>query len=111
MSVAPVPNGTPGESVLLAARPRVPEHVVYRRFVNETVVLNLETGRYHGLNPVGGRMLEALERAETVADAVGRLGEELRDVALDELERDVCAFCADLLERGLIELSPNGRHG
>ena len=48
---------------ILSARPAVPDHVVYREFVNETVVLNLETGTYHGLNPSGGRMLEALGSA------------------------------------------------
>jgi Coenzyme PQQ synthesis protein D (PqqD) len=107
VSVARALEGPDGQ--ILASRARLPEHVVYRSFVNETVVLNLETGRYHGVNPVGGRMLEALERAETVADAVGRLHAEFGDVEGDELERDVCAFCADLLERGLIQLSSNGR--
>jgi hypothetical protein len=69
VSVAPVPSGRPREETRLASRPRVPEHVVYRTFVNETVVLNLETGAYHGLNPVGGRMLAALDGADSVAHA------------------------------------------
>ena len=34
-------------------------------FALETVVVNLERGVYHGLNPTAGRMLEALERAST----------------------------------------------
>ena len=50
---------------VLAARPSVPEHVVYREFVQETVILNLETGTYHGLNPSGGKMLETLGAAAT----------------------------------------------
>ena len=33
----------------------VPEHVVYRTFVSETVVLNLQSGHYHGINTSGGR--------------------------------------------------------
>jgi Coenzyme PQQ synthesis protein D (PqqD) len=93
---------------VLAWHASVPAHVVYRSFVNETVVLNLETGRYHGLNPVGGRMLEALDREETVAGAVGRLAGEFGDVAPGQLERDVCSFCADLRARGLIEVAPHG---
>ncbi len=32
-------------------------------FALETVVVNLERGVYHGLNPTAGRMLEALDRA------------------------------------------------
>jgi hypothetical protein len=48
--MAPV---TLSPSSLLAARPRLPSHVVMRAFVHETVVLNLATGRYHGLNTTG----------------------------------------------------------
>ncbi len=61
---------------LLEARARLPQHVVHRSFVSETVVLNLRTGRYHGLNPTAGRMLEALEAASTVGDAVPVLAGE-----------------------------------
>jgi hypothetical protein len=32
--------------MILDSQARVPRHVVYRDFVNETVVLNLETGTY-----------------------------------------------------------------
>jgi Coenzyme PQQ synthesis protein D (PqqD) len=99
------------DSGVLAWRPRVPTHIVYRSFVNETVVLNLETGKYHGLNPVGGRMLEALDREETVAAAAGRLAQEFGDVRPDDLERDICSFCADLRARGLIEVAPHADCG
>jgi hypothetical protein len=88
---------------LLKEKARTPEHVVYRPFVKETVVLNLQSGKYHGLNPTGGRMLEVLERAETVGAAAGQLADEY-GAALEELEADLCDFCRDLLERGLIEL-------
>jgi hypothetical protein len=103
-------NGDGGHErrTLLEAKARVPEHVVYRPFPNETVVLNLETGRYHGLNPTGGRMLEALEREERVGDAVARLADEY-GAEQSRVEDDVCAFCSDLEERGLIELHLNGR--
>lgn len=112
MNLARVRTDEPdAEGAVLAWRPRVPAHVVYRSFVNETVVLNLETGSYHGLNPVGGRMLEALDREETVAGAVGRLAGEFGDVKPDDLELDVCSFCTDLLERGLIELAPHAGNG
>ena len=40
---------------VLSARPSVPDHVVYREFVNETVVLNLETGHVPRAQPVGGQ--------------------------------------------------------
>ena len=86
------------------ARPSVPDHVVYREFVNETVVLNLETGTYHGLNPSGGKMLETLGHAPTVRDAAVTLA-AYYDRPLAEIEEDLHEFCLGLQNRGLIELA------
>jgi Coenzyme PQQ synthesis protein D (PqqD) len=96
-------NAIPSQSGLLKARIKVPQHVVYRSFPAETVVLNLETGKYHGLNPTAGRMLEMLERADSVLDAaVVAAGDyELPQAAT---EKDMCELCRALLDRGLIEI-------
>jgi hypothetical protein len=88
---------------LLAEKARIPGHVVYRPFVKETVVLNLQTGKYHGLNPTGGRMLELIERSATIDAAARQLAEEYGRPA-DAMQADLCDFCRDLLERGLIEV-------
>ena len=95
------------ECELLGHKAWVPEHVVYRDFVTETVVLNLETGEYHGLNRTGGLMLAALERTETIGAAARTLADEYGS-ALAEVERHVCVFCTDLLARGLIRLRGDG---
>lgn len=97
-------------AVVLAGRAQVPDHVVYRAFANETVVLNLHTGRYHGLNPSGARILETLEREASVAAAAARLAGEY-GAPVSNVERDVYEFCLDLLERGLIEIDRNGHNG
>lgn len=88
---------------LLAEAIHVPEHVVFRTFVQETVILNLQTGKYHGLNPVGGRMLEVLQRTPTVHEAAAQLADEYQRPR-EEMEHDLCTFCDELLARGLIEL-------
>jgi len=88
---------------ILSARPAVPDHVVYREFVNETVVLNLETGTYHGLNPSGGKMLESLGAATTVRDAAAALAAHYGR-PLPEIEQDLYEFCLGLHARGLVEL-------
>ena len=75
-----------------------------RAFVTETVVLNLQSGRYHGLNPTGARMLDVITTAGSVREAANTLAEEYqRTVA--EIEEDPVEFCADLVDGGLIELS------
>jgi hypothetical protein len=90
---------------LLDKRVRVPQHVVYRAFPAETVVLNLETGLYHGLNATGGQMLEVLERADSVRSAVQLLAADY-GVPPADVERDVQELCEGLESRGLILLEP-----
>lgn len=87
----------------LDAKVQLPSHVVYRSFIKETVMLNLETGKYHGLNPTAGRMLEVLEKSPTVGEAVTTLADEY-GVSEETIRGDVETFCADLVDRGLIEL-------
>ena len=82
---------------------RVPETTVYRAFVAETVVLNLETGIYHGLNPTGGRMLELLDELGSVKATLDQLVKEF-DAPRDRLGEDLAGFCRDLVSRKLIQL-------
>jgi hypothetical protein len=98
------PSTSSGSS-LLASKVRVQQHVVYRSFPNETVVLNLQTGKYHGLNATAGRMLDALGQADTVREAASMLAADYGQ-SLEVIERDLCALCNSLLERGLIEQDP-----
>lgn len=89
---------------LLNLRARLPQHVVHRSFVAETVVLNLRTGKYHGLNPTAGRMLEVLETSPTISEAVPILAEEY-GLDPDRIESDLLTLTRGLLERGLIVTS------
>jgi hypothetical protein len=93
----------------LRASARVPEHVIYRSFGSETVLLNLQTGHYHGLNPTGGRLMELLEETKgQVAEAVDRLAGEYGESSAD-IAPDLADFCAQLEERGLLEIDAPGR--
>jgi hypothetical protein len=81
---------------------QVPDHVVYREFDDQTVALNLQTGRYHGLNATAAVMLEVLCAAPSVAAAADRLAPEW-DVAPEVLLADLLELCDDLQQRGLLE--------
>lgn len=99
-----LPDGALSPDSVLAARIRVPQHVVFRAFPAETVVLNLDTGIYHSLNPAGGHYLEVLEQSASVREGIERLQAEFSDQDPAVVEADLRAFCVDLAERGLIEL-------
>jgi hypothetical protein len=98
------PDATADATSLSMARIAVPQHVVYRSFPSETVVLNLHTGKYHGLNATAGRMLEALERASCLRDAATALALEY-ELPAEAVESDMRALCSMLLDRGLVEIN------
>lgn len=88
---------------LLDVTLKMPEHVVHRSFVEETVVLNLKTGKYHGLNATAGQMLDLLGQGVTVRLAATQLAAEY-DVAEEQVREDLLRLCRGLLERELMEV-------
>jgi hypothetical protein len=88
---------------------RLPAHVVHRNFVAETVVLNLETGKYHGLNPTAGRMLDALNDAPSVREAAALIAKAYGQDQTT-IEADLVEFCGDLLDRKLVEIVVDPSH-
>jgi hypothetical protein len=96
------PNA-PNAGQTAAAKVQLPDHVVFRRFAAETVVLNITTGKYHGLNPTAGRMLELLSGTGSVPEAAAEMAAEYGQ-PVEQIERDMNVFVDGLLERGLIEV-------
>lgn len=91
-----------GGEIALSSRVQVAEHVVYRDFAEETVILNLDSGTYHSLNTTAARMLQVLTASDSVGAAVDELTREY-DQPEDRLRRDVLDLCRALSDRGLIE--------
>jgi hypothetical protein len=98
-----------GDDVIdvLTARIEIPEHVVSRAFVEQSVALNLKTGTYHGLNVTAARMLEALADVHIVGDAVPVLAQQLGQ-PVNVIERSLAELCRNLAERGLVDLRDAG---
>jgi Coenzyme PQQ synthesis protein D (PqqD) len=98
-----VENNANGNAESAGTPVRVPDHVVFRAFPGETVALNLQTGKYHGLNPVAGRMVEALIDSGDLQATAALLAKEY-DQPPETVEADLRNLCEDLARRGLIEL-------
>ena len=81
---------------------RVPEHVVYRDFAEQTVALNLQTGRYHGLNATAGDDARGAARGADRRGGRQRLAPEW-DVSPEVLLADLLELCEGLESRGLLE--------
>ena len=83
------------------ARLQIPEQVVTRQVSDETVLLNLESGTYFGLDPVGSRFLELLEVEGTLAAVLAKMLEEF-DVTEVQLEADLLRLTDEMLASGLL---------
>ncbi|MBE2317986.1 PqqD family protein [Solirubrobacter sp. CPCC 204708] len=79
----------------------IPEHVVFRSFASETVVLNLQTQKFHGLNASAGRMVEVLGREKSVGAALTEIARDFERPEA-EIEPYLLEFVETMLERGLL---------
>lgn len=70
---------------------------------DETVMMDIDQGRYYGLNDTGTRIWALLEDPIEVRDLCGRLAAEF-EVAPEHCEQDVVAFLRGLLDRGLLQV-------
>ena len=73
----------------------------------EAVILNLKSGLYHGLNPVGARVWELVQQPTRV-DAIRDTLTSEYDVDAQTCTRDLLVVLEDLLGAGLIEVRDGG---
>jgi hypothetical protein len=79
--------------------------VIFRDLGGEAVLLDLASGRYFGLNPVGTRIWTLLAEGATVDAVVAALTQEF-DGDPAAIARDVDELVAELAARGLVVARP-----
>ncbi len=79
----------------------IPQQVMTRTVGDETVILDLATGTYFGLDPVGARIWELLSEGKTLAEVCDRMLDEY-DVSREQLELDALRLAQELAEQGLV---------
>jgi hypothetical protein len=75
--------------------------VVFRELDGETVLLNLDSGVYFGLDTVGTRVWTLLLEHGTTGPVCAQMEREY-DVEREELERDVQRLVRELRQKGLL---------
>jgi hypothetical protein len=85
-------------------RVRVPDDVLLSRLQEESVILNLDSERYFGLDDVGTRFLSVLTTSDSIDEAYQSLADEY-DVDREMLRQDLEALIQNLLQKGIIEVS------
>jgi coenzyme PQQ synthesis protein D (PqqD) len=75
--------------------------VICRELSGETVLLNLESGVYYGLDAVGTRVWQLIMQGCTIAGVCDTMLDEY-DVARDLLHADVTRLVGELRDRGIV---------
>ena len=91
--------------ISFADRAAIPANVLIRFLDQESVLLNLNTERYFGLDSVGTRMWQLVTSAPTIESAYCQLIEEF-DADPETLRSDLSDLLNHLVENGLIAMQP-----
>ncbi len=87
----------------MTSRVTVPDDVLMRELDGESVILNLASEHYYGLDEVGTRMWQLLATPKTIEDAYEILLTEY-DVEPDRLLHDMQELIEQLVEHGLLQI-------
>ena len=91
-------------SISPETRLSVAPDVVFRDVAGETMILNLTTAIYFGLDEVGTRAWQLLVEKGTLSEVSGAMAAEF-DAPADVITADLTALFETLLQKGLIVLA------
>ena len=96
-------------SISFSDRVKIPDDVLISNLQEESVILNLDSERYYGLDDVGTRFLSVLTTSDSIEAAYQTLLEEY-DVDGHVLRQDLLEIVEKLLQQGLVEVSHGSSH-
>lgn len=81
----------------------VPENILFRELEGESVILNIDSECYLGLDDVGTRMWAVLTTSDSIQTAFETLQHEY-DVKAEVLRTDLSELLEKLIENGLVRV-------
>ena len=90
-------------AISFSDRVRVPDDVLISNLQEESVILNLDSERYYGLD-VGTRFLSVLNTAHSIEAAYEKLIQEY-DVDEEVLRKDLLTLVENLVAQGIVQIS------
>ncbi len=91
-------------TISFQGRVTLPKDVLLSGVQGESVLLNLKSERYFGLDEVGTRMLSVLTESNSVQAAYDTLLKEY-DVEAEALRQDLTSLIDKLIDQGLVEMA------
>lgn len=96
-------TATVKEAITLASRVRISEDVVFRDLQGEMVLLNLKSGVYFGLDPMGTQIWQLIQEHQFLHNVLQAVVEEY-EVTESRCQQDLLRFVAAVRENGLVDL-------
>jgi coenzyme PQQ synthesis protein D (PqqD) len=103
-SYSPIESRTNMKAISFQDKIRIPDQVLVSGLQVESVLLNLDSERYFGLDEVGTRMLTLLNSSDSIESAYNALLEEY-DVDEELLKQDLTAIIEQMVDKGLVEVT------
>ena len=94
----------PAMSISFSDRVKVPDEVLISNLQGESVMLNLDSERYFGLDAVGTRILSVLTNSDSIEAAYQELLKEY-NVDGPVLRQDLLELVENLVKQGLVQIS------
>ena len=91
------------ETIHLETKIKIPKDILFRELEGEAVLLNLKTGVYFGLNPLGTRIWHLMQKLGSLKPALKTLLAEYT-VDASRCEADLRDLAASLHKSGLIQI-------
>ncbi len=85
----------------LETKPTIPPQVMSRVVGDDTVLLDLESGMYFGVDGVAKRIWESISEGRSLGETAEVIASEY-EVDEAQAQADVLKFVTDLAERGLL---------
>ena len=85
---------------------KISDQVLSQEVSGETVLLDLGSEFYFGLDKTGTRIWELLQSGVSIQDLIGTMLDEF-EVDRETLETDVNALLGKLLDAGLVSVEPS----
>lgn len=90
-------------TISFSDRVTVPDEILISNLQDESVILNLNSERYFGLDDIGTRMFSVLTSSDSIGTAYESLAQEY-DVDRQMLQDDLLALVENLLQQGLVQI-------
>lgn len=91
------------QELLLTSCVRIRDDVLSRDLQGELVILDLNTGLYFGLDPVGTRIWQLIEAHQSLQKVLDAMIEEY-EVGQAQCAEDLLSFVTKTLEKRLVEV-------